>query len=165
MNDNAIHMEEAAEAYKYKPEVVYRKDHDVEAAEYDFQTIASREAVKQAKLRGLDLVLPADNQLQIDIDSEAALATFNKNLPKFELHFAKVINKEIVPSKSGDPNKMHITLTLNTDLFDTNAKIAFQAFLGSDPTRELLSYVRWSNNDEHPTLFYEKKRLLLTEGN
>lgn len=146
-----------------EPMKITSKDSEQEAAEYDFETIKSSHAVRLARTNGLTIVYPDDYQLQIDIDRAQALATFNKNLPKFKMHIAEVVKEERTPSKSGDPDKMHITLTLAVD-FDTPGRIAFQAFLGSDPTRELLSYIRFTHDDEHPTLFYEKKQLLLKAG-
>jgi len=129
-------------------------------AKYDFETISSEYAQKNAKLKGLDIVLPYPNQLQLDIDSEADYEAFNKNLAKFRLHVGSVSIYEDHPSKSGDPGKRHITLRFEQDLTPLD-RILFQLFLGSDRTRELLSYIRYVNDDPNPTLFYEKRRLPL----
>lgn len=129
-------------------------------AKYDFETIKSDFAICGAKLKSLDIVLPRDNELQIDIDSDVAFAMYQKNLDKFQLHVATVIEETVTPSKSGDPCKKHIVLTLDRNI-EPSERIMYQSFLGSDPTRELLSYVRLINGDPNPTLFYEKKRNLL----
>ena len=131
-----------------------------EDAGYDFETIKSEWAQKNAKQLGLDIVLPYPNQLQLDIDSEADYETFTKNLAKFRLHVGSVTIYEDLPSKSGEPGKRHITLRFERDLNPLD-RILYQLFLGSDRTRELLSYIRYINNDPNPTLFFEKKRLLL----
>lgn len=130
-------------------------DEDDDAA-YDFETIASEWAFKQAKLQGLDIVLPNANELQIDIDNEDDHELFHRNLEKFELHvgYTTIVRDE--PSKSGDPEKRHITLRMEDDI-DPKDRILYQLFLGSDRKRELLSYIRYINDDENPTLFYEKK--------
>lgn len=60
------------------------------------------------------------------------------------------------PSRSGAPGKRHITLALNRKLTSVE-RILFQALLGSDRKRELLSYIRVLNSDPEPTLFFERK--------
>jgi hypothetical protein len=135
---------------------------EVDEAAYDFETIKSSFAVGHAKLQGLDIVVPRGDELLIDIDSPEGMAVFNKNITKFATHLNNntVPSKLVTQSKSGNPDKQHITLTLKEDLTPTE-RILFQLFLGSDPTRELLSYIRLINDDPIPTLFYEKRRNLL----
>jgi hypothetical protein len=137
---------------------IKRDDNDDVA--YDFETISSKQAVKDAEKSGCDIVLPYLNQLQLDIDSQADYDAFQKNLKKFRLHIGYVSIFEEHMSKSGDPEKRHVTLMFEREL-DPQERILFQLFLGSDRTRELLSYIRYINDDENPTLFFEKKRLLL----
>jgi hypothetical protein len=138
-------------------EVVYTKTQEEEVAEYDFETIKSANAFAYAKAKGFQVVTPEDDELQLDIDGPEALAVYHKNKLKFEMHIGKILNETIVPSRSGDPDKVHITLKAEAiRCHDVCERIAMQAFLGSDPTRELLSYIRWVNDDPNPTLFYEK---------
>ncbi len=144
------------------------------AAEYDFETIASTEAYKAAEILGMEVVLPQDNQLQIDIDDEESYKVYLGNLVRYKLHFADnpVILEEARPSKSGKEGRQHITVTLAEPIIskggwyrDNERRILLQALLGSDPVREMLSYIRLVNDDEHPTLFIEKPaQKLLTEG-
>ena len=136
---------------------------EAEEIYYDFKTIDSRFAEDFAKGHGLEIMYPADNELFLDIDSPEALAVFTKNRPKFELHIAKIISEYQTVSKSGAPGKSHITLRLDRAVTHEE-RIIFQSFLGSDQTREVLSYIRLINGDPNPTLFYEKKpQLLLSE--
>lgn len=143
-----------------------RQSEGMSAAQYDFETIASGEAYKAAEILGMEVVLPQDNQLQIDIDNEESYKVYLGNLVRYKLHFADnpVLFTEEKPSKSGKEGKRHITVTL-ADPISNEQRILFQALLGSDPVREMLSYIRLVNDDEHPTLFIEKPaQKLLTEG-
>jgi hypothetical protein len=131
-----------------------------EERKYDFWTIKSEHAFDDAKKAGNIVVLPEDNQLLIDIDTPEAEAVYNKNLPKFQMHVAEVINEERKTSRNGNT---HIYVTLDRNI-DPSERILFQLFLGSDQTRELLSHVRVLNEDPNPTLFIERPTLLLGDG-
>jgi hypothetical protein len=119
---------------------------------YDEDTIA---AIKAAAAKGFYTVLPADNQLQIDIDSEAGLAQFDKfrDLIKQQEHW-DVLTAITTPSK--EAGHFHITVTLKDNVTPLE-RIALQAILGSDPLREFLSLVGiLKENRSFPTLFFEK---------
>lgn len=133
------------------------------AEQYDFELVKSANAFASAKIRNLDIVVPRENQLQIDIDSEEDYWTYKRSLVKFKLHVAEVLNEESHPSPSGGLFRLHITLDLNKDL-EVEERILYQLMLGSDRTREILSYVRFMNNDPTPTLFFEKRQKLLNAG-
>ena len=123
---------------------------------YDFWTIKSEHAIKDIK-QDEEVRFPAADELLIDIDSPEAEAVFNKNLPKFQMHVCEVITVDRRTSRHGN---VHIYVRLDRYI-DNTERILFQTFLGSDQTRELLSYIRNINDDPHPTLFIEKKALLL----
>lgn len=123
---------------------------------YDFWTIRSEAAIKDIKTTE-EVRFPAPDELLIDIDSPEAEAVFNKNLPKFQMHVCEALSVDRRTSRHGN---IHIYVRLDRNL-DNTERILFQAFLGSDQTRELLSYIRDINDDPHPTLFIEKKALLL----
>lgn len=125
-------------------------------AEYDFETIKSSKAFLEADSKNCVVVLPAPNQLFIDIDDEAGARAYCRNIGKFEQHVAKVVEYTFKPSKSGARWNFHYVLTL-ADEFKPLERILFQVLLGSDRTRETLSYIRYLNGDPHPTLFFEKK--------
>jgi len=137
-------------------EVVTMKEPMTEEAYYDFTTIASAYAEDFANSHDLEIIYPHSNELFLDIDSPEALAVYVKNRPKFELHIAKVVAEYQAVSRSGDPNKTHIVLTLDRSVTNQD-RIIYQSYLGSDPTREMLSYIRLIYGDPHPTLFYERK--------
>ena len=116
----------------------------------------AREAyIMRVELAGKTVVLPANNQLQIDIDSDEHYAAFVRSAEVVLRNWSDACEIEIEdhPSSSGLPCR-HITLTLP---FAVNPwqRIALQAALGSDPVRELLSATRMLRGDIHPTLFVE----------
>jgi len=116
--------------------------------------IMSQSAYEKAEKHGLQVVLPTNHQLFIDIDGEEAYAVFVKNYPQF-CHWYEVTEKVETPSKSGLPKK-HIYITLKEKVTD-NERLVLQAFLGSDLVREFLGMMRINANDSHVTLFLEKK--------
>jgi hypothetical protein len=59
------------------------------------------------------------------------------------------------PSKSGQPDRRHITISLSEDIDDKD-RLILQAFLGSDLKREYLGLQRIRSNDSTPTLFLER---------
>jgi hypothetical protein len=119
----------------------------------------SDRAFQEAKILGLEVVLPKPNQLQIDIDSTEDMDVFNIHfgiLLKYEQ--AVIVRDE--PSKSGG-EKRHITVDLGRDISNVE-RILLQSVLGSDRKREILSWVQHCKGDAHPTLFLEKAQQLLT---
>jgi hypothetical protein len=106
---------------------------------------------------GMRIVYPERNQLQLDIDTEEAYATYKKNLPIFERVVGKVAKIMETRSKSGN---RHITLTMAGKTFeafemDDTRRVLYQALLGSDQTRELLNLERINNDVASPSVFFE----------
>jgi len=120
-----------------------------------FYTIDSKEAFIKAEKKGLKVIVPEDNQLQIDIDDENQLAVFEERIKKLKTHNFEIKDVKIQESISGSPHR-HIYITLEEHFTDLE-RIFLQLFLGSDPVRELLSYERIREGDEYPTLFLEKE--------
>jgi len=102
----------------------------------------------------LDIVYPKDNELFLDLDSDAAHTLFLNQLSMLR-NFMYVINVEIRASKSGLPNR-HAIVTLNVKVSEAE-RLALQAALGSDRRCEILRYKLYSEGDPQPTLFLEKK--------
>jgi hypothetical protein len=129
---------------------------------YDFDCIKSERAFTDAKIRGEVVVVPKDNELQIDIDNAADYHVYLTNSERFDQHIARILFAREAPSRNGGEGK-HITVTL-AEPIGPERRILYQLFLGSDRTRELLSYVRNLNNDPVPTLFIEKPEQKLLTG-
>jgi hypothetical protein len=118
----------------------------------EFIAPSSDRAFEKAKEQGLKVVVPASNELQIDIDTEEDYDLFLAHI-KILLQFG-VAEFKSAPSKSGLP-KRHVTVTLPYDLNHWQ-RIALQASLGSDRKREILSCIMVMAGDPLPTIFLEK---------
>jgi hypothetical protein len=130
-------------------------------AQSDFGgSLGSDHAFMQAESNGNVVVLPRPHELFIDIDNDANEHTFHVNLTKIA-DYVGISGWDWAPSKSGEPERKHITVQLNRDVTPLE-RILLQAVLGSDLRRELLSYCRWTMDDPNPTLFFEKGPALLT---
>jgi hypothetical protein len=105
------------------------------------------------------VVIPADNQLQLDIDTEEAYNLFLKRVEEFQrISFLHVLVED-TPSKSGLP-KRHITLTLfKSDeepyFLDEWQRITLQTILGSDLIRETLNTWRLIQGEKNPSRLFE----------
>lgn len=113
-------------------------------------------AVEVATENGWEISLPGPRDLFIDIDSAAALEVFDKQLVRFRrcIRLAEVVAAR--PSKSGAAGRYHIVVRVTDgDPLDPLERISYQLMLGSDPTRELLSWMRVLAGMPHPTLFFE----------
>lgn len=108
-----------------------------------------------AKKIGCSVVGATDEQLFVDIDTEAQFNIFKYQIKLLKRHFWFEKDYKVTPSKQGLPHR-HITIKLMSPL-PLLARIALQACLGSDPTREMLSVRRALDNEENVVLFFEKK--------
>jgi hypothetical protein len=119
--------------------------------------------IDEVKAQGYRVIEPKDDELFIDIDTVGQLATFERNWPIFERDItawfgeAPVYEKRV--SDSGEPH-VHIIVKLPFEIVGTDSnfeRIAWQAALGSDPTRELISAFRVTRNTPYPIAFKEKR--------
>lgn len=117
----------------------------------------SQRALNQATMEGLDVVFPADNELFVDIDNAHSYMLFCKQFDIVNKHIGVEGWQENI-SKSGNPDKKHITIQLSVDVTPME-RLALQAMLGSDRVRELLGYVQEKNGDPYPVLFLEKPKV------
>ena len=113
-------------------------------------------AFARAKKEGWTVVLPQPNELFVDIDDEAGFERFMEFQEILGQNWG-VVGVRDTQSKSGNPNRKHIVVTLGCDV-DPITRIALQACLGSDRKREILSLVNIKSGDTNPTLFFEKEK-------
>lgn len=113
---------------------------------------SSEIAIKKAEKEGLTVVFPDEFTLQIDIDNKAAFSIFEKKILYLDKWYD--FTYKINVSLSGKPHR-HVYVKLTTPVTPLE-RIFLQLFLGSDSTREFLSFQRIKNKDAHPTLFAEK---------
>ena len=158
MDNDAI--AERDKPYRDKPEFlkspkeILTSDDMITAAEEGYTELRREDTLERMEQNGLKLVIPADNQLQIDIDSESDYQRYQRALKSFKTNHIDVI-KEIVerPSKSGLPRR-HITITM-WSTYIPRERIFYQALLGSDLIREINNLRRLNNNDIFPIAFFE----------
>lgn len=112
-------------------------------------------AHEKAAARNLDIKYPAPNELFVDIDNARDFARFRTLIEMFD-RMEGVARWVDTPSASGGQHRhIVVTLTRNVSQFE---RIAFQAMLGSDLKRELLSYERHKTGSHpNPTMFFEPK--------
>lgn len=116
----------------------------------------TREAfITRMEAAGYRIVTPKSNELLVDIDSEEQYETFLANWEVLLRNQSTAFEAkyEEHESRSGYPRR-HVIVTLPFDVSPWQ-RIAWQAALGSDPVRELLSAIRLRRGDVHPTLFVE----------
>lgn len=110
-------------------------------------------AASAAASKGCIIVLPAKNELFIDIDDGASLALFYDNVWKLG---DLVSGFRRAPSPSGKIGREHITVTLSRDVRDAFERILLQTLLGSDRVHEALSWWSASHGIDNPTVFFER---------
>jgi hypothetical protein len=123
-------------------------------AEEDYQWNRSDIAIAEATKKDCVIVRPRSSELFIDIDNESQLNSFSKAIEVFEkTHPCDFVMK---PSSSGKPHRYHAVVTLKKETVDAKTRILYQAVLGSDPVREVLSLLRLERDDPMPTIFFER---------
>lgn len=117
------------------------------------QTTSQMQAAADA--RNCTIRYPLPNELFIDIDSASAYTRFKQLLAMFE-KFIPVERVTATPSASGGQHQ-HIVVALTQRVTEFE-RIAYQAILGSDPKREVLSLERLkTGTNPTPTVFFEPK--------
>ncbi len=118
-------------------------------------------AYKKAEELNLDVVVPDEYTLQLDYDSKTLPENFNKLCALIDINFGikrsgdqEVYDMDIKTSKSGN---LHVYLKLANPISNTE-RLVFQAALGSDPVREILSLARLKRGETTPTLLFEVKK-------
>ena len=106
---------------------------------------------------GLRVVIPADDELLIDIDTPEQAATFDRMFPILRRDY-KAERIRRTPSRSGLPRE-HIVVRLPGVTLDPVTRIALQASLGSDPMREFLSVGRVRRGELPATILIERPEL------
>ena len=113
----------------------------------------SKEGREEALANGWQVIVPKDNELILDIDTEEQISNSIEAMQSFDdlISFSATY-----PSKSGEPNHYHVYITLYSPL-SIIERIAFQAILGSDRLRELNAFRRYMLKDPEPILAFESE--------
>ena len=120
------------------------------------------DAVAKSKAKGKKIIIPKDDELQIDIDSAQQYEVFEAHIKELNGSFHPVCRIKIIPSPGGEDNR-HIYIKINKILEDKE-RIFLQLFLGSDPIREYLSLCLIAIGDSHPILMFEEPNFELDWG-
>ena len=125
-----------------------------EASDYLQLARTSAELEKKAAEKGCVVRYPKPNELFIDIDSLAAEDAFRCAWEIFSKH---EVGATYYLRESRSLGHSHVIVTLSRPVADKRERILLQAILGSDPSRETLSYIEYLAGGEHPTVFFEKE--------
>lgn len=112
-----------------------------------------RQYVKRKTEEGFIILAPADNELFIDIDGEGEWINFWDKACRLIEEYGDV-DIFVKESNSGLPHR-HIRIHLPFNVTDYQ-RIAFQAALGSDGTKELISIFRTMEDEDFPCLLATK---------
>jgi len=112
------------------------------------------DAVDKAKSKGKKIIIPKDDELQIDIDTTRQYGIFKLNIKELNEFFHSVWKIREYQSPRG-PDHRHIYIRLDDNIKDTE-RAFLQLFLGSDPVREYLSMCLIKIGDPHPILMFEE---------
>lgn len=114
----------------------------------------TQDVIARAKARGCDVLIPEDNELFIDIDTDKQYLEFLSRLAKFpNMMFMQARIKSNKPSASGLPHR-HIIVEISENL-PPEIRATMQMFLCSDPVREILAVRRVLQGVENPIIFIE----------
>jgi len=106
--------------------------------QYEFD----RNCLEVAAERGLIVVFPNDNQLQLDLDTDEAWDEYvRRSNDMYRLSKNFICEMNVTVSASGLPHR-HVTLTFKDRTFDDRERILMQAALGDDPLRVFLNTLR-----------------------
>jgi hypothetical protein len=113
--------------------------------------------VERMSAEGYSIYQPEDNELLLDLDTEEDFAFFQKAVARLQEEYPLWgITWFAHASKSGLPHR-HAIVNLGYGQHITSLeRVAYQAVLGSDRVRELLSLFRYFAGDPCPTLLAEK---------
>ncbi len=112
------------------------------------------DAEEKAKRLGLDLVKPKDDEVFVDIDSEAELVEFHK---RFAMALKLWIFADYKITPSHKDGHYHAIVTINELApIKEHERIALQAALGSDPLREMLAIYHGRAGYKWTSVFFEK---------
>jgi len=123
----------------------------------EYNTFRAAEDI--ASERGLVVVYPKDNELQLDIDSEEQWTEFMRRKAFFDEFFwgqSQTYDMKVTESSSGHP-KRHVTMAFKDRTFDHYQRMTYQAALNDDPKRTFLGLARLlqGRSDNPPTTLFE----------
>jgi hypothetical protein len=113
----------------------------------------SKAAIIWAAEHNLDVRIPGDFELFLDIDTPEDRATFERN--RELINEAYGIDEVVETTSRGGHTHIVVTVDVPVSIVE---RIALQAVLGSDRRREAHSMRRFFEGEATPTLFFERKK-------
>jgi len=114
--------------------------------------------LRKAKNKGLRIIEPKANELQIDLDGIRAIHTYGLQYWILERGgLTKGWKGRMSVSRSNKKTHVHITITMPKNI-DHFQRIALQAILGSDLRREAFNICRVTRGNKYPIVFFEKEK-------
>ena len=113
---------------------------------------ARKEFLEKKKQEGFAIRVPDENEILLDIDSPAQYRVYEDQLIRLMRRDAGITTEEW---ESTTPGHKHISVRMPFTLNDYQ-RIAYQAVLGSDLRREILSLMRTESGDVMPNCLFEK---------
>lgn len=108
----------------------------------------------RAKRLHWKIVEPKPNQLQLDLDGARAVRRYGMLYGILRKQgLAKRWQEKIIPSKR--VNHVHVIVTLPRRINNLE-RVALQAILGSDITREAFNYCRVKKRNKYPIVLFER---------
>lgn len=124
---------------------------------FNFEKDPTRESAAlhsaAAVAKGCKVVHPQANELQLDFDTHAQLGLFEANRHLFSALIADVKRTASPSQKAG---RFHVTVTLVRPVRDVYERIMLQALMGSDTTREALSWYEAQAGVAEPCRLFER---------
>lgn len=112
------------------------------------------EYIMEMTASGYVIIYPQPNQCFVDIDNNEQFERLNDGL-NLLCSMGIEVEDTIKPSISGKPDHYHAIVTFPFDL-SPYERVAYQAALGSDHRREVLSLIGLRKDIEPTTIFAEK---------
>lgn len=113
--------------------------------------------INSTRKRGLRIVEPRANEIQIDLDNARALRVYARQYFLLEQHGITTGWRERMTTSKSGGSRVHVTITIPKGI-DNVKRVAFQAILGSDLKREAFNLCRVIKRNRYPIVFFERSK-------
>lgn len=112
-----------------------------------------KDYLREVEAKGMKVYVPDRDELLIDIDTKVHAQQYANAFMLLNNYIEGIEVRKITRSENGGWH-VYIKMPFNMSSYE---RIAWQAALGSDPMRELLSLIRIKQDIEDPILLVEKE--------
>lgn len=103
-----------------------------------------------------EVITPGEDEIQIDLDGPRAVREFNRRVRQFR-HWLQELDEcrmMVLPSRSGKRGHYHVTVRTGRPIHTDLHRVCLASLFGSDPIREIINYVRVTQNRPYPICFF-----------